>query len=185
MINKYYLNLEIINKIVGVINKEGKVQLQKFLSDIYYKELLCNIKNLKLKKKYKPELYKYDCFNIKDKKLILLIEYFLFEIFKKKVKFHNAQLFLFKHNNYTLLNDNINETNGINVILELTEKWNKKYGGYTSFIKNNQEILRINPVKNSLNIIITDDKMKSFVKYVNHKTKDRKRIFIELSYKFL
>ena len=185
MINNYYSNKEVINEISKVILKEGKVELQKLLEEWYYKQLLEDIKILKLKKKYIPQFYRYEYSTFKDKKLILLMEYFLFKIFKKDIKFYEARLLLFKHKDYVLLNDQINERNGIKLILDLTKGWNEESGGYTLFVKDNKEMLKIKPNNNTLTIIITDNKMKSFVKYINHKAQDKKRIFIELNYKFI
>ena len=62
-------------------------------------------------------------------------------------------------------------------------EYSKHFGKfYTSFIKDNEEILRFTSLKNSINIIKTDNKMKSFVKYVNHKSHGRKRYFLELKF---
>ncbi len=176
MINKIYFNKQTRIKIKEILELESSIQLQEFLENASYKILLENIKKLELEKNYKPELYSNSSikYNIKD------LNNFLEELMGKRVR--SSRLFCFKHKDYTIINDNINEEEGFTIILELTEKWNKKYGGYTSFVKNNEEIFRLNPKKNSLTIIKTNIEMKSFVKYINNKAKNKKRYFLKINF---
>lgn len=179
MINKVYIKEQTIEKIKKVLKKEGCIQLQNFFREKYYK-VLYN-KNIKLKKVYIPNLCSYSFSEFKDKKFLKQISNFLSNFYRLKLK--GSKILYFKHEDYTLLNDKTNEEEGITIIIELTNNWNNEYGGYTLFTKNNKEVLRINPIKNSLTIIKTNKEMKSFVKYVNHKAKNNKRIFVELKYK--
>ncbi|HLC58639.1 MAG TPA: hypothetical protein VJI68_02155 [Candidatus Nanoarchaeia archaeon] len=169
MINKIYNNKDTINQIKLVLEKEGNIQLQNFLID------LPKIK-VKLKEVYIPQLHKYRFNNFKINKEI---KEFIEKIINKKLI--SSKVYEFKHTDYTLINDNIKEKEGYKIILDLTKNWNEEANGYTSFIKNNEEVFRINPAYNSLTIIKTNKNMKSFVKYVNNKAKDNKRFFIEIN----
>ena len=167
MINKTYKNKQVQEKIIEIIIKEGSIQLQDFLTK--------KLKIPKLKKEYIPQLYSY---KTNKYKLSKEIKGFLETITNKKVK--STKIFQFKHKDYTIINDKLKEKEGYKIILELTEKWNQESGGYTSIIENNKETLRINPIYNSLTIIKTNEKTKSFIKYINNKA-NNKRKFIEIN----
>ena len=174
MINKEYTKKTVIAKIKKEFDKEGSIQLQDFMK--------IDISGIKFVRSYGPSLHSYSFSEFNDKEVIEAISNFLVGIINEKISFRSAKIFIFKRGDYTLMNDNMNESNGIKVIFELTHKWNNEANGYTSFIKDNSEILRILPMKESLTIIKTDNKMKSFVKYVNYKAGINRRCFIEFIY---
>ena len=95
------------------------------------------------------------------------------DISKIEIKFLS-----FGHRNYTLMSDE-KTTPGYLVQLDFTQLWEDSYGGFTSFVKNNEEVLRINPMQNSLTVVKIDEDTKYFTKYVNHKAGDKRRFIVE------
>ncbi len=106
----------------------------------------------------------------------------MFKLLSKKLKLVSSKAFCFKHGDYTLLSDKSKSDKGLIVVYELTEFWDDIAGGFHSFISDKEELLRLSPVFNSLTIILNNKSMKSFIKYVNHYSKNNKRIFIEFRY---
>ncbi|MBS3152787.1 hypothetical protein J4230_05250 [Candidatus Woesearchaeota archaeon] len=98
------------------------------------------------------------------------------------MKLKSSRLFCFCHGNYGLLNDSLKENCNVKVIVEFTKTWNYDANGYSSFVQNGEEILRINPVRNAVTIIKVNKNTKSFVKYINHLAGKNKRYFVELDY---
>ena len=172
MINKIYNNNQTVEKIREILDPGKSIQLQNILELESFKKL--KLEKVKLKKEYKPELHSYCSKEYSNKEL----NEFLIKLLNKDIK--SSELFIFRHRDYTLLNDNLNEKEGFKAILELTENWNNEANGYTSFIKDNKEIFRIIPITNSLTIIKTDKQMKSFIKYINNKAKNNNRHFLEV-----
>lgn len=175
MINKVYFNKDSLNKIKQIINSEGSIQLYDFLEENAFNKLFSDLKKTKFKKYFIPKLgsYSYSNFNSK------IFSEFLTNLLRVKIK--NCIIYSFKHRDYTLMSDSKFENNGFKVVFEITDNWNQEAGGYHSFIKNSEEVFRLNFIRNSLTIIKTDNKMKSFVKYVNNKAGKNKRYFVELN----
>ncbi|QQG38961.1 MAG: hypothetical protein HYS32_00660 [Candidatus Woesearchaeota archaeon] len=178
MINKVYSKN--LNKVKQHFEKEGSVQLQNFFDDNYFNELIDKIKKVELNKIFDSLNYSYSSAGFNDKELINGISGFLSKLLGKKVNFNFSKIFCFKHKDYTLLNDEISEEKGFKVILELTENWSDEFGGYISFVKDEEEVFRVDTIDNSFTLIKTNDKMKSFVKYINNKAGNNLRLFLEL-----
>ncbi len=181
MINETYKDKEILKPIKEILGEQGSIQLQEFLTI----EGCESLKNKEFKRKYKPEEYSFKSISLKNKKLKEEIKRLLKDLELKELKLISSNFFQFGHKDYTLLNDKKNEKEGITLFIELTKNWKEESRGYTSFIENNTEVLRIIPKENSVTIIKTNEKMKSFIKYINNQTEENKREFIELKYKSL
>lgn len=182
MLNQQYKDKEVLIPIQEVLNETGSIQLQGILDSKPYLELLNKMSKFNLKKEYSPESHSYHSSKFTDKDVINLISKFISELFTRKPELKSATLYKFKHRDYTLLQDDISEKKGVTVILELTKEWDLQADGYTTFFEDNAEISRINPIPNSLAIILTNKNMKSFIKYINHYSKTNERIFIELKF---
>ncbi len=168
-INNIYNNKGVQKQIKNILEKEGSIQLQDFLKEL--PKLKINFK-----KEYKPQSHSYKISNYNLSKEIKL---FIENITGKKIS--SSNIFEFKHKDYTLLNDKNSEKKVYKIILELTENWKEEFGGFTSFIKYNKELFRINPIYNSLAIVKTNKEMKSFVKYINNKAKNHQIIKLNLN----
>ncbi|MBI2148484.1 hypothetical protein HYU23_02295 [Candidatus Woesearchaeota archaeon] len=182
MINKTYFDKSAIEDILFTINKYGSIQLHSFFNEEFYSNILIKISKIKLKKFYNPCLFFYRAIDFSDSEITSMFNNFVRILFGRKLILKSAKLFCFSHKDYSLLNDKINEIDGLKVIVELTDKWNNLSNGYNSFVQRNQEVLRVNSVRNSVTILRTSKNMKSFVKYVNHLALNDKRIFLEFVY---
>lgn len=180
MINTAYVNEELIEQIKELLEQEGIVQLNEFLDEKVLNDVKKKREQRKLKRVYNPLSASYSWIdwaeNVED------ITAFIEKIVGR-VKVRSVKLICFKHKDYTLINDKQSEEEGYTIIVELTDGWNKESGGFTSFIKNNEEMQRIYPIPNSLSLIKTNKELKSFVKYINHKAGNEKRIFLEIKCK--
>lgn len=90
-----------------------------------------------------------------------------------------ARLFAFRHRDYTLLSDRVRQPAGTLFQFELTPRWQAAWGGFTSFVANGQEQLRITPVPNSLVLAEQQAGVQQFVKYVNHHARITPRIMVQ------
>lgn len=172
MINKEYTKKTVIEKIKKTFDKEGSVQLQNFIE--------LEIPAVNFVKSYIPYKYCFRSAEFSDKNVIDAIKEFLEKLVGKELTLQSSTIFNFKIKDYTLMRDDVTEDKGIKAIFEFTNNWKEEFGGYTSFVKNNKEVFRVNPVNNSLTIIKTDKKTRSFVKYMNHKAENNRRVFVEI-----
>jgi hypothetical protein len=180
MINNYYNQDKIKDQIAETFNITGSFQLYGFLETDYYKNLLNKIKKLKFENFYNPEEGKCSFFKTNDL-VIIEIKKYLENLFGFPLRLTFSEFVIFGHKDYTLMNDSKKEVEGIKVFFELSD-FNEDFGGYSVFIKNNEEIYRTNSVSNSLIVVKTDPKMKSFVKYVNNKSNKKERLFLALCF---
>ncbi len=90
-----------------------------------------------------------------------------------------ARLFAFRHRDYTLLSDGVRQPAGTLFQLELTPRWQAAWGGFTSFVANGREPLRITPMPNSLVLAEQQAGVQQFVKYVNHHAGITPRIMVQ------
>ncbi len=176
MINKMYNESSVREDIKLTLKQQGAITLIDFLDEETIKEL--REKVFPWKKQYNPLRYSFKEGDFKVSEITEEVIEFIEELIKKKVKVGSVKVCLFENKDYTLLTDNSFEEEGFTLILELNEYWRKDWGGFTSFIKENEEIQRMYPIPNSLSVIQTSKAMKSFVKYINHHATS-KRIFIE------
>lgn len=93
-----------------------------------------------------------------------------------------------RHGNYTLGHDN--DTDGCEfaldaVLFSACKGWDESFGGFTSYITKgeDEELLVLNPMENSLALVYCDKDTMKFVKYVNHRssTNDESPEFYDFS----
>ncbi len=187
-INNNYLNPQTIVTIKQSFqnNNPKSIQLNHFLIEYKFKKLQKSILKSKFELNYKPDccsFYKTKKTNKSVNDFIKFIQSNEFSslisfIYNKKTKFKSFEVIRFEHGNYTLLHDEINDPKQLRLIFDFTNYWSDKSGGYNSYIYDSEEILRINPTRNSLSLIDLNGKIKSFVKYVNNKSKNNQAIFL-------
>ena len=182
MINKHYLDEEVFSGLKSTFNKEKSIQLRHFLETDFYIRLLDRVKRLHYIHHYDPVRHSYSSTSFNHKKFLLPIHEFVSKLVSQQLKLSSADAFCFQHRDYTLLDDKLHENPGLMVLVELTPRWSDSFCGYTSFVKNNQEVLRILPHADSLAIIATNSDMKRFVKYINNTADRSRRYFLELHY---
>jgi len=160
-----------------VFEKEGVLQLADFLSKEDFKNTLSDISTLSFTKKVDPVKYSYSESELPGSLRLLSSEEFsnlIFKITGQRVA--NFKLRSFAHRDYTLLHDDIKEGAGIDVFYDLTVDWPEHAGGFLSYTDGEKELLHIEPLANSLVIVRRDDKMMKFLKYVNVRAADKKRV---------
>jgi len=168
-LNRAY-DKEMINQSARSFALSGNLQLLSFLS----KKGLQQFKKLKFKRQYIPKEYscgisKAPSFaNSKEfKKIICMLA--------GKPKISNLMCFSFENGDYTVLYDALKSGKGVVMLLEISD-WKEAWGGYTSYLRGNDEIVRVVPKKNALFLINTAG-LRCFTKYVNHHAK-HPRIFL-------
>ena len=168
-----YNDPELIDSIKEIFDREGIVQLNEFVED---REKLVKIAR-RLKKEYNPLRYSFESAEIKESEVREILE-FVNKI--KEGKITSMKCYQFCHKDYTLMNDNQYEEEGMTVIIELTPSWKKESGGFSSWIKDNEEAYRLYPIPDSLTLVKTTRAMKSFVKYVNKRAGELQRIYLKV-----
>ena len=163
-------------------NTPPSIQLQNFLSPKFYQTILKKTKKVTWKPKTILDQYKYHIAR-PPKELLQVFQSPTFtnlisSVFNKKITCTELELCAFGHKDYTLLHDKIHPFEGIILELELTPLWNKKWGGYTSYVRAGEELLRNNPTPNTLTIIHQQKKVFNFTKYINHFAGKKKRIVL-------
>lgn len=124
--------------------------------------------NLKFKRVYIPEKYSYSVAKASASKLQRVLQ----KLTGKKFKFSAIK---FEHGDYTLLYDDLKPSKGIVCMLDLFD-FDESWGGYTSFTKDGEEVVRVVARQNALTII-NQSGLRSFTKYVNHRA-SHPRIFL-------
>lgn len=183
-INKEYLkkeNFELIKKTFDS-NRPNSIQLREILSKKLYNSILPQLKKIKWElKEEKTDYFRYSIGELPEDLLKLLRADFFKEFISSLtgIKFNGLKLrfFRFSSGDYTLLHDKLKPKEGVVLILDLTRDWDVKWGGQNIFLNEDNELLRINPLSNSLTLIKRDNQVKDFVKYVNHFAKTD-RIFV-------
>ncbi len=182
MITKEYLHSDVVADLQQVFRREGSLQLHHFLQKEWYVKLLGRVKRLRYEHVYDPLYHSYYTTLFSDKRFLTPLHNFVCNLLGSSFQLREAYAFSFHHKDYTLLHDELQGEDGILVMLDLTSWWNQEAGGFTSFIQQNQELLRVLPAQNTFTMIRTSPEMKRFVKYVNVMADKQRRYFLELRY---
>ena len=143
----------------------GNLQLLSFLSP----KGLEHFKHLKFSRFFVPEEFSYSSAKAP---AVKELQSALQNLTGKKFTF---SVLKFEHGDYTVLNDDLKPSKGIAVMLDLSD-FDELWGGYTSFMKGDEEIFRVVAKQNSLTLV-SQSGLKSFTKYVNHHAQNS-RIFL-------
>lgn len=85
----------------------------------------------------------------------------------------------FSQGDYSLLYDSLKPGKGVIFFID-TQTLSEDEGGYTVFVKGDDEVLRIIPEQNSL-VLVRYDGLRFFTKYVNHRAKSDRVFLIGLA----
>ncbi len=160
MINPAYLsNWKVIQR---TLKKEGSVSLHQFLLPDAYKRIQHSLP--KLKREEHLLSHRYASAPIQLPELASFLScHPLFTIFS------------FTWKDYTILHDNLKETKGTDIILDLTNNWPEEACGQIIY-KGKEDI--IIPAKgNTMTLVNTAGKIR-YIKYVNHHGKGKQRVFL-------
>jgi len=165
-INPAY-NFATLKQVSRGVALSGNMQLISFLS----KKGLAEFKNLKFKHVYDPMTYSYHVSKPPAfaKELVVVLQSLL------GFKSGNLSCFAFKKGDYTVLYDKLKPAKGIAMFLDISD-WDESWGGYTAFMKKNDEVVRVIGRRNALTLV-NHSGLRSFTKHVNHHAK-HPRIFL-------
>jgi len=183
-LNAKYLDRFTLGTVRQIFNRNApkSIQLREIFNNKSYHALQKELRTLQWAERTTPDMFSYRAADV-PKELLSFVSspefrYFVSHVTNSKLKKVYLELCAFGQQNYTLLHDKILQPEGIFFQFEFTKSWNSEWGGYTSFVKGENELLRINPMPNTLTLVAQDQHTRSFVKYVNHLAEKNKRLFV-------
>ncbi len=147
---------ETLNAAKRSFKLSGNLQLLSFLSS----KGIEHFKHLNFKRFFVPEEYSY---GVAKAPAIKELQSVLQKLTGKRFTF---SVLKFEHGDYTVLCDDLKPAKGVVVVLDLAD-FDESWGGYTSFMKDGEELFRVVAKQNSL-ALINQSGLRSFTKYVNH-----------------
>ncbi len=137
-----------------------------------------------------PDMFIYDA--IKSHGTMLSFERFLRSkafaqflsfIIGRKVACASIEWQSFRHRQYTLLHDKLKQERGIYLFFDLSARWDEAWGGYTSVVKDGEELVRVIPRADALTFLTLAGKARHFTTYVNHKAGQHRRLVLVARFK--
>jgi len=164
VINEFYLeNLETVKR---TFQEEGQVVLFDFFTKDFF-SLLKKIAEKKPRPEKDPLLHSFSTVSVDLPELP-----FLRSLFKKQPDFRSYR---FGWKDYTLLHDLDMQKPGIDIIIDLAEDWQEKWGGSVYYVDGTGNFTKM-PIKaNTLILVKRTSGNNRFIKYVNHLAGTRKR----------
>ncbi len=197
-INEFYFSEETQDNITAVFKNQNIVSLKQFLYPEFYNKLKSILPKIKWKKEFHPINCSYNYCNSntnpnskinqikeleelsKDKDFRELLTIITGKQVKNKL---NLTIQSFGWKNYTIINDESIEEPGVDIIIDLTEEWNDEWGGNIVLVDGSGDYTDISHAPNTLTIINRKKGEHKFVKYVNHLSGNKKRMFLVASLK--
>ena len=165
-----------IEKIKKTFEEEGAVTLFNFLKENEFTKLQKTIRSLQFKQSKNILTHSFSSTEFKlDKEIIAFIE----RIIEQKIS-ENMTVQQFKHKDYMILHDDIKQTESIDIIFNVSS-WSEEFGGQVIYTDGTGDYTQLPVEPSSLTIIRKLTQVNRFVKYVNNKAQNDKRIFLEKS----
>jgi len=183
-INSFYTDKNNLSKIREVFHNQKIVSLQQFLEKEEYFKLVKYIEKVKLKKEFHPIHFSYcssEFGNNKNNEFNMLLEDKELRIIIKELtgmEKVEAKLLSFGWKEYTIINDEFVESSGIDIIIDLTEGWDDKFGGCVTVIDGEGNSTKVPCTPNTLTILQRAEGEHKFIKYANHLCNGKKHLFI-------
>lgn len=187
VINRVYLKTDIsieLNKAFYSNKKLPSITLKEFFDEYFYRKIKTEIGKLKFRKEKIPLAYSYSKVKIPKilSKFLQSKEFldFINDIIQyssKKIS-REGNFFCFKWKDYTILNDELKEKAGIDVIIDFTDDWDERFGGSVVYVDGSGEYFKILPSGNAVTLVHRKENVQRFVQYVNHLSDSKKRYFI-------
>ncbi len=187
-INPAYLLKHVLTDAGAQFAREGSIQLRQFLIPDVARRLSAALSRATSRAHVIPDQYRCHEPNTlprlaRELQRVLAktheIRSIVSTIVQKPVRFRDACVCVYAHGDYTLLHDKNREPPGYDIILDLTPRWDPRSCGYHSYVKDGDELVRVEPSFNTLTIVRRPASVRRFVKYVNHHAGKDKRIVIE------
>ncbi|PIA15265.1 hypothetical protein COEREDRAFT_82227 [Coemansia reversa NRRL 1564] len=177
-INSEYLKPNVQTKIQETFLEQSSVELCDFLlPEVYYNFTAKLTSKVWREQNYPAHVSKYYEASVTEELLLFLrsgsFGRFLTQLTSLDYSRVSQQIRKFDKGDYTLINDQALEPNGLDVIMfldnleEPDNVWNTSWGGTIHYIADKDELLRIVPQSNSLALVLRDEGTLRFVKYVN------------------
>jgi|SRR3989344_2440046 len=177
-INPIYLREETQQKIrSSFLNSEFPALILKdFFSTKFYTELEQKISSLKFKKEVAVvhHCYAVSSFTLSSK----YFSAFLSLVTKKKMNDLCFTAYCLTWKDYLILHDRYLEKPGLDIIIDLTERWNSDWGGKVIFTDGEGTVYPLEPARNSIALVERKKGLNKYIQYLNHQAKDRKRILL-------
>lgn len=187
-INPDYLSPTSLAKISSVFFAQSSIELQKFLRDDIYTQLLCEFDDNTVQWEPEPlgppfvRRYRRLQTPPQSSALFRLQSFFTSTSFTSFLKsLTNLELAAcaaetrrFAHGDYTLLHDHAIERGGLDVVFAIPrlpderDRWDETWEGRMHYVDDAENLLTLVPAKNTLSLAMRDDEsVQRFVKYIN------------------
>lgn len=174
-INTLYMDKAIIESASGIYNRQSpkNIRLGNFFQKSVFSLLQRKLHSSRFVLKFNPYKYKYSVTSMNAIDSFLNGGYFNYLVMgilgMKKYKII-YEIRKFEAGNYTLLHDAEKEKEGIDFFLDFS-KSRQNFGGYTTYLTKEEELLILTPSPNTLSFIERRNELMKFTKYVQHRQK--------------
>ena len=194
-INTLYVDGGVLKSASRTFNNQNprNIRLERFFQPAIFKLLQKKLYHPSYKLKFHPYKYKYLTTKLKEIDSFLNGRYFddlikkILNIKKYKLKYEIRK---FEAGNYTLLHDTEKEENGIDFVIDISKinkifddaqnfsnsgiskDANKYFGGYTAYLTESEELLKLTPSPNSISFVERKNQVLKYTKYFTHQNKN-------------
>jgi hypothetical protein len=190
MINHSYLESSTLSELSSHFNSDPEfrtLSLAQFLDPEFYSILQKELKNTIFERDNRPIMYRRETAEPGTEILSLLSNSdfgtILNQILGHDFSIEKSTLMRYGVSDYQILHDNLVESPGVDVIIDLTDDWNDDFGGYVVYTDGDGEFLTLSQKGRMLSIVDRGTSYHRFVKYVNHYAENRWRTFLILTLK--
>ncbi len=185
-INTKYIKKDILHQIKEVFAQRDQFQnirLQNIFSTEIFKQLKQEIQNIPLQNDINPLSHKRKCAKLPQnltQKLQKSGLQTIFDLFSLKPQ--EFTVYEYEHRDYSILLDtNQNNKTTFDIIIDLSDEWNEKWGGSYVFIDKQGEYIELDVLPNSITILKRKTGERFFTKYINHYAKKQKKLVLYTS----
>lgn len=178
MINKYYLDKNIMSQIHDKLISEKVVQLEKFFDKKYFDKISKKINNIHYSKQIKHLNHKYSISKNKDiirEVINKELRKFISSIIEKKLQLKDSIIISISSGDFKIISDS--DVENSECIIDFTSIWDEKWGGNTMYTDGDGNYIKIIPKSNTLTISKSST-LKRFFQYTNNHAENNKRTII-------
>ena len=181
MINRSYIND--IEKIRTAFNADGKlpsVTLHDFFSEDFYLKLEKEMNLLNYRKEKNILTHSYAKSKLYSKVLAAInsseLLNYLSSIIGKEIRRVDGEAYKFYWQDYTILNDDVKEELGVDIVIDFTEDWDEDFGGSLFYVDGTHHQIPVR--RNTISVIERKHNVQRFLKYVNNHAGRKKRCLL-------
>ena len=177
VINTLYVDGGVLKSASKTFNSQNprNIRLERFFQPAAFGLLQKKLHRSSYKLKFHPNKYKYFTTKLKEIDSFLNGRYFddlikkILNIKKYKLKYEIRKL---EAGNYTLLHDTEKENPGIDFVIDFSKHAKKYFGGYTAYLTESEELLKLTPSPNSISFVERKNQVLKYTKYFTHQNKN-------------